>query len=329
MNSLGFSLKEEASLRTLTMDVVKFSEIEGEKLNFDQVRSSIARRLGLNIGGLITSDRNVEGVVEMMLDATQNYLLPLTNERIFGWYAALFPTGWSGIYKIEVGQYRAGKMQIVSVAMGNETIHFKAPKAQIVPSEMNVFLEWLADEKVKLDPVLKAAIAHFWFITIHPLEDGNGRIARAISDMLLAQADKSSERYYSLSSQILIERIKYYEVLQKLQHSDGDITEWLCWFLNCLKNALLETEETIQKILYKSKFWHIHENTLINERQRLMLNKLLMDFEGKLKTSKWAKMTKCSTDTALRDIKDLIEKDILQQEIEAGVRNTNYELKGF
>lgn len=329
MNSLGFSLKEGASLRTLTMDVVKFSEIEGEKLNFDQVRSSIARRLGLNIGGLITSDRNVEGVVEMMLDATQNYLLPLTNERIFGWHAALFPTGWSGIYKIEVGQYRAGKMQIVSVAMGNETIHFEAPKAQIVPSEMNVFLEWLADEKVKLDPVLKAAIAHFWFIIIHPLDDGNGRIARAISDMLLAQADKSSERYYSLSSQILIERIKYYEVLQKLQHSDGDITEWLCWFLNCLKNALLETEGTVQKILYKSKFWHIHENTLINERQRLMLNKLLMDFEGKLKTSKWAKMTKCSTDTALRDIKDLIEKDILQQEIEAGVRNTNYELKGF
>jgi len=329
MNSLGFSLKEGASLRTLTMDVVKSSEIEGEKLNFDQVRSSIARRLGLNIGGLITSDRNVEGVVEMMLDATQNYLLPLTNERIFGWHAALFPTGWSGIYKIEVGQYRAGKMQIVSVAMGNETIHFEAPKAQIVPSEMNVFLEWLADEKVKLDPVLKAAIAHFWFITIHPLEDGNGRIARAISDMLLAQADKSSERYYSLSSQILIERIKYYEVLQKLQHSDGDITEWLCWFLNCLKNALLETEGTVQKILYKSKFWHIHENTLINERQRLMLNKLLMDFEGKLKTSKWAKMTKCSTDTALRDIKDLIEKDIIQQEIEAGGRNTNYELKGF
>jgi len=329
MNSLGFSLKEGASLRTLTMDVVKSSEIEGEKLNFDQVRSSIARRLGLNIGGLITSDRNVEGVVEMMLDATQNYLLPLTNERIFGWHAALFPTGWSGIYKIEVGQYRAGKMQIVSVAMGNETIHFKAPKAQIVPSEMNVFLEWLADEKVKLDPVLKAAIAHFWFIIIHPLDDGNGRIARAISDMLLAQADKSSERYYSLSSQILIERIKYYEVLQKLQHSDGDITEWLCWFLNCLKNALLETEGTVQKILYKSKFWHIHENTLINERQRLMLNKLLMDFEGKLKTSKWAKMTKCSTDTALRDIKDLIEKDIIQQEIEAGGRNTNYELKGF
>jgi len=329
MNSLGFSLKEGASLRTLTMDVVKSSEIEGEKLNFDQVRSSIARRLGLNIGGLITSDRNVEGVVEMMLDATQNYLLPLTNERIFGWHAALFPTGWSGIYKIEVGQYRAGKMQIVSVAMGNETIHFEAPKAQIVPSEMNVFLEWLADEKVKLDPVLKAAIAHFWFIIIHPLDDGNGRIARAISDMLLAQADKSSERYYSLSSQILIERIKYYEVLQKLQHSDGDITEWLCWFLNCLKNALLETEGTVQKILYKSKFWHIHENTLINERQRLMLNKLLMDFEGKLKTSKWAKMTKCSTDTALRDIKDLIEKDIIQQEIEAGGRNTNYELKGF
>jgi len=329
MNSLGFSLKEGASLRTLTMDVVKSSEIEGEKLNFDQVRSSIARRLGLNIGGLITSDRNVEGVVEMMLDATQNYLLPLTNERIFGWHAALFPTGWSGMYKIEVGQYRAGKMQIVSVAMGNETIHFEAPKAQIVPSEMNVFLEWLADEKVKLDPVLKAAIAHFWFIIIHPLDDGNGRIARAISDMLLAQADKSSERYYSLSSQILIERIKYYEVLQKLQHSDGDITEWLCWFLNCLKNALLETEGTVQKILYKSKFWHIHENTLINERQRLMLNKLLMDFEGKLKTSKWAKMTKCSTDTALRDIKDLIEKDIIQQEIEAGGRNTNYELKGF
>lgn len=325
MNSLGFSMKEEASLTTLTLDVVKSSEIEGEVLNYDQVRSSIARRLGIDVAGLISSDRNIEGVVEMMLDATQNFHKPLTEERLFGWHSSLFPTGWSGMYKIEVGQYRTGEMQVVSGPMGKEKIHFEAPNPTIVKAEMDKFIQWFNDEKNELDPVLKTAVAHFWFIIIHPFDDGNGRIARAISDLLLARSDKSTERFYSMSNQILLDKKKYYEVLQKVQHNESDITEWIKWFLQCLKKALLETELSMQKILQKAAFWNKHEKTPINERQRFIINKLLYDFEGKLKTSKWAKMTKCSADTALRDIKDLIDKGILQQESEGG-RSTNYEL---
>ena len=325
MNALGFSMKEEASLTTLTLDVIKSSEIEGEILNYDQVRSSIARRLGMDVAGLVASDRNVEGVVEMMLDATQNFQQPLTEERLFGWHSCLFPTGWSGMYKIEVGQYRTGEMQVVSGAIGKEKIHFEAPNPTIVKAEMDAFLNWINNDKNELDPVLKTAIAHFWFIIIHPFDDGNGRIARAISDLLLARSDKSSERFYSMSNQILADKKTYYEVLQKVQHNDRDITAWLKWFLHCLKNALLETELSLQKILNKANFWKTHENTPFNERQRLIINKLLYDFEGKLKTSKWAKMTKCSTDTALRDIKDLIDKGVLKQESEGG-RSTNYEL---
>lgn len=324
MSSLGFSMQEEARLATLTMDVVKSSEIEGELLNYDQVRSSIARRLGLESGGLVPSDRNVEGVVEMMLDATQNYLKPLTEDRLFGWHSALFPLGRSGMYKIEVGRYRTGEMQIVSGAMGKEKVHYEAVPVSVVKNEMDDFLDWF-NQDTSRDLVLKAAIAHFWFIIIHPFDDGNGRIARAISDLLLSRADKSPERFYSMSSQILVERKRYYEVLQKVQHSSGDITEWLEWFLNCLKNALQETEKTLSKVVYKAEFWKYHEHTSLNERQRLMLNKLLDGFDGKLKTSKWAKIAKCSSDTALRDIKDLIEKGILRQEAEGG-RSTNYEL---
>jgi len=327
MNALGFSVKEEATLTTLTLDVVKSSEIEGEHLDYEQVRSSIARRLGMDVAGLVSSDRHVEGVVEMMLDATQNYLHPLTEERLFGWHAALFPTGYSGMYKIDVGRYRTGEMQIVSGAMGKERIHYEAPVPQVVKAEMDKFLHWFNDDE-KIDPVLKAAIAHFWFIIIHPFDDGNGRIARALSDLLLARAERSRERFYSLSSQILVERKRYYAVLQQVQHSSGDITEWLDWFFNCLKKALLETENTLQKILHKAAFWKIHENTPINERQRLMLNKLLDGFDGKLKSSKWAKIAKCSPDTALRDIKDLMEKGILRQEQQGG-RSTNYELVEF
>lgn len=327
MNALGFSTKEEATLTMLTLDVVKSSEIEGELLNFDQVRSSIARRLGINIAGLVPADRNVDGVVDMMLDATQNYLNPLTEDRLFGWHAALFPTGFSGMHKIATGRYRTSEMQIVSGAMGKEKIHYEAVAPQLVKTEMNKFLAWFNDE-VKIDPVLKAAIVHFWFIIIHPFDDGNGRIARAISDMLLTRAENSPERFYSMSSQVLVERKRYYEVLQKVQHSSGDITEWLDWFLHCLKKALLETENTLQKILRKAAFWKIHEKTPLNERQRLVLNKLLDGFDGKLKSSKWAKIAKCSPDTALRDIKDLIEKGILQQE-QSGGRSTNYELKAF
>ncbi|TPV34685.1 Fic family protein [Paucihalobacter ruber] len=324
MNALGFSAKEEATLNTLTLDVVKSSEIEGELLNYQQVRSSIARRLGINTAGLIPSNRYIEGVVEMMLDATQRHELPLTEERLFGWHAALFPTGYSGPYKIEVGKYRTGRMQIVSGGMGKEKVHYEAIEPKLVKVQMDDFLTWFNNNH-SLDPVLKAAIAHFWFIIIHPFDDGNGRIARAITDMLLARAEHSSERFYSMSSQILIERQGYYNILQKVQHSTGNITEWLEWFLHCLKNAIMATEHTTQNILHKAQFWKLNEQTPINERQRLMLNKLLDGFEGKLKTSKWAKITKVSTDTALRDIKDLVEKGILQETAEKG-RSTNYEL---
>jgi len=324
MNALGFSDKEEATLTALTLDIVKSSEIEGESLNYEQVRSSIARRLGINIAGLLPSTRHIEGVVEMMLDATQLYNSPLTEKRLFGWHAALFPTGYSGPNKIEVGRYRTGDMQVVSGAMGKEKVHYQAVSPELVKAEMDKFLYWLNNDNA-YDPVLKAAIAHFWFIIIHPFDDGNGRIARAITDMLLARAENSGERFYSMSGQILIERKQYYEILQKVQHSAGDITEWLDWFLHCLKNAMLATETTTQKILKKAEFWKLHEHTVINERQRLMLNKLFDRFEGKLQTSKWAKITKASTDTALRDIKDLVAKGILQQTKEGG-RNSNYEL---
>lgn len=327
MNALGFSAKEEATLTALTLDVVKSSEIEGELLNYDQVRSSIARRLGINTAGLVPSSRHIEGIVEMMLDATQRHNLTLTKKRLFGWHAALFPTGYSGPYEIELGRYRTGEMQVVSGVMGKEKVHYEAVKAELVKAEMDKFLNWFNNDN-QLDPVMKAAIAHFWFIIIHPFDDGNGRIVRAITDMLLARAESSGERFYSMSSQILVERNQYYDILQKVQHSTGDITEWLEWFLHCLKNAMLATENTTQRILRKAEFWKLHEQTPINERQRLMLNKLFDGFDGKLKTSKWAKITKISTDTALRDIKDLVEKGILQQTDEVG-RNSNYELSDF
>ena len=322
---LGFSSVEEKNLEMLTLDVLKSSEIEGEILNYEQVRSSIARRLGINTAGLVSSSRNVEGVVEMMLDATQNYKKPLIKERLFGWHAALFPTGYSGLYKIEVAQYRSEEMQIVSGAMGKERVHYEAVAAKNIKAEMDKFLLWLNDDNIIIDSVLKAAIAHFWLIIIHPFDDGNGRIARAISDMLLARSENSSERFYSLSNQIQQEKNIYYETLKTVQHSEGDITKWLVWFLNCLKHALLETEKSMQIILRKSEFWEKYKETPINERQRLMINKLFDDFFGKLTSSKWAKITKTSTDTALRDIKDLVEKGILKKEEEGG-RSANYTL---
>jgi Fic family protein len=324
MNALGFSAKEEATLSALTLDVVKSSEIEGELLNYEQVRSSIARRLGINSAGLVSSSRHIEGVVEMMLDATQRHHLSLTENRLFGWHAALFPSGYSGPYKIEVGRYRTGEMQVVSGAMGKEKVHYEALPAHRVNVEMDRFLDWFNHDN-RIDPVMKAAIAHFWFIIIHPFDDGNGRIARAITDMLLARSEASGERFYSMSSQILVERKRYYQVLQKVQHSEGDITEWLEWFFLCLKNAMLATDNTSRRILRKAEFWNRHEDTPLNERQRIMLNKLFDGFEGKLQTSKWSKITKTSTDTALRDIKDLIDKGILQQTGEGG-RSASYEL---
>lgn len=324
MRALGFTAQSEANLVTLTLDVLKSSEIEGEKLDYDQVRSSIAKRLGMDYDGIIPINRDVEGVVEMMLDAIQHFEKKLTQERLLDWHASLFPTGRSGMYKIEVGKYRTGEMQIVSGAMGRESVHYEAPKAALVPEEMQQFLDWFNADNI-LDMVLKAAVAHFWFIIIHPFDDGNGRIARALSDMLLARSDNSSLRFYSMSNQILLERKKYYEVLQKVQHHDYDITEWIIWFLNCLKNALQQTETALQKTLQKVHFWEKHQSVTFNERQRYMLNKLLTDFEGKLQTSKWAKMTKCSSDTALRDIKDLLEKGILHPQ-EGGGRNVSYVL---
>jgi Fic family protein len=324
MNSVGFAIKDETTLTALTLDVVKSSEIEGELLDYDQVRSSIAKRLGINTGGLVHSSRHIDGVVEMMLDATQRYHLALTEDRLFGWHAALFPTGHSGPYKIEVGKYRTEEMQIVSGAIGKEIVHYQAIEPNKVKYEMDKFLDWYNNEN-GIDAVLKAAIAHFWFIIIHPFDDGNGRIGRALTDMLLARAEGSGERFYSMSSQILIERKAYYEVLQKVQHSNGDITAWLYWFLHCLNNAMLATERTTQNIMRKVEFWKMHENTLINQRQRLIINKLFDGFDGKLQTSKWAKITKTSTDTALRDIKDLMAKGILQQTDEMG-RNANYVL---
>ncbi len=324
INALGFSIKEETILSTLTLDVVKSSEIEGEFLNYEQVRSSIARRLGIEYAGMVYPDRNVEGVVEMLLDATQNYEKPLDEERLFAWHGALFPIGRSGLYEIDVACYRKDEMQIVSGAMGKEKVHYQAVPVKQVKFEMDRFLDWF-NNYTDIDMVIKSAIAHLWFIIIHPFDDGNGRIARAISDLLLARSDNSSLRFYSLSNQMLLERKIYYDTLQKVQHNDADITEWIVWFLNCLFRVLKNSEKTIEKVLYKADFWDKHKNTELNSRQRLMLNKLLDGFEGKLKTSKWAKITKCSQDTALRDIKDLIEKGILRQE-KSGGRSTNYEL---
>ena len=324
MNALGFSARETATLDTLTQDVLKSSEIEGEFLDYGLVRSSVARRLGINEAGLSPTSRHVEGVVEMMLDATRNYASPLTHERLHGWHAALFPTGYSGIQRIETGRYRTRVMQIVSGPVGRESVHYEAVQPAHLDAEMDRFLGWF-NSNTDTDGVLKAAVAHFWFIIIHPFDDGNGRIARAITDMLLARAEGSRDRFYSMSARIALERKRYYEVLQQVQHSSGDITAWLDWFLHCLKNALVDTEKTMQKIAIKADFWRLHEHITINERQRLMLNKLLDGFEGKLQSSKWAKITKTSPDTALRDIRDLVEKGILTPG-KPGGRSTDYSL---
>ena len=324
ISTLGFTVKEETILSTLTLDVVKSSEIEGEILNPEHVRSSIAKKLGIEYVGVEHTRRDVEGVVEMLIDATQKFNKELTERRLFGWHSCLFPTGWSGMTQIDVAKYRTGEMQIVSGAMGMEKVHFEAPKAETVKQEMDKFLKWINNEN-ELDLVVKSAIAHFWFIIIHPFDDGNGRISRAISDLLLARSENSPIRFYSLSNQLLEEKKNYYATLQKVQHSSGDITEWIVWYLECLFNAILTADEKVQNILRKAQFWNRHEQTIINARQRLMINKLFDGFTGKLKTSKWAKITKCSADTALRDIKDLMDKKILKQE-ESGGRSTNYEL---
>lgn len=330
METLGFDLRNEALLDTLTLDVIKSSEIEGEILNPDQVRSSIARRLGMEIAGTVESDRNVEGVVEMMLDATQNCFKPLTVERLFDWHAALFPTGRSGMYKITVADWRkdtTGPMQVVSGAMGKEKVHYQAPDSGILEKEMTRFLDWF-NSNASIDLVIKAAIAHLWFVTIHPFDDGNGRITRALTDMILAQSDKSNQRFYSMSAQIRIERKQYYDLLEKTQKGNLDITNWIAWFLTCLINALKSTDIVLTKVLFKADFWQQHIDTVINDRQKIILNKLMDGFDGKLTSSKWAKIAICSKDSAVRDINDLIKKGILRREA-AGGRSTNYELIGL
>ncbi len=327
METLGFQLRSEAILQTLTEDVLKSSEIEGEILDKEQVRSSIARHLGMDISGLIPADRDVEGVVEMMLDATQNYAKKLTKERLFDWHASLFPTGRSGMGKIRVAKWRddkSGPMQVVSGPIGREKVHYEAPPAKQVNAEMREFLTWL-NRKDSMDLVLKAALAHLWFVTIHPFEDGNGRIGRAITDQLLARSEDSSQRFYSMSAQIRAERKAYYNILEMTQKGNLDITNWLEWFLDCLDRAIGGAETILGDVLQKARFWELHRDTKFNDRQRQILNRLFDGFEGKLTSSKWAKLTKVSQDTAVRDIDDLVKRGILVKN-PGGGRSTNYSL---
>jgi Fic family protein len=328
MEALGFGLRCEAELQSITEEVIKSSEIEGEVLGRDQVRSSIARRLGIDIGALIPADRHVEGVVEMSLDATQDYAAPLTEERLFGWHAALFPTGRSGMKKITVGAWRSvtsGPMQVVSGPVFAERIHYEAPEAAKLKSEMTEFLGWFNRDTPPLDPVLKAGIAHLWFVTIHPFEDGNGRIARAIADQMLARSENSAQRFYSMSAQIRRDRDAYYEILEMTQKGDLDITLWLGWFLDCLDHAFDGAETILAAVLKKARFWEKHAGASFNERQLTVINHLLDGFEGKLNSSKWAKITGSSQDTALRDIDDLLRRGVLTKD-SAGGRSTSYSL---
>jgi Fic family protein len=328
MESLGFTLQKEAELETLTLDVLKSSEIEGEKLDAGQVRSSIARRLGMETAGTVAAERDVEGVVDMMLDATQNYGAPLREDRLFGWHAALFPTGRSGIRKIIVGAWRSdadGPMQVVSGPVGKEKVLYEAPAAALVPREMSAFLAWSNDTADKTDTVLRAALAHLWFVTIHPFDDGNGRMARAIADWALARSENSPQRFYSMSAQIRQERNDYYDVLEKTQKGTLDVTPWMEWFLACLGRAFEGTEVTLGAVLRKARFWEKHARAPVNDRQRDIVNRLLDGFEGKLTTTKWAKIEKCSHDTALRDIQNLIDLGLLQKD-PGGGRSTSYSL---
>lgn len=328
MELTGFGLRAEATLQTITTDIIKSGEIEGELLDAGQVRSSVAKKLGIEIAGMVKADRDVEGAVEMMLDATQHFDQPLTAERLFAWHASLFPTGRSGMQQIVTGAWRDNlphdPMRVVSGPMGKEKVHYEAPAAELLPDEMQRFFSWFNTDN-NTAPILKAALAHLWFVTIHPFDDGNGRIARAIADLQLCRADGTAQRFYSMSAQIRTERNAYYEILEKTQQGSMHITEWMEWFLQCLYRAMLASEEILAYVLKKAAFWKLHQQTIFNARQVLMLNKILDGFEGKLNTSKWAKIAKCSQDTALRDIQDLLQKNVLIKE-NAGGRSTSYVL---
>lgn len=329
MEGLGFRLRQEAILQTLTADVVKSSEIEGERLNAEQVRSSVARRLGMDIGGLKAVDRHVEGVVEMMLDATSKFDQRLTRERLFGWHAAMFPAGRSGMSRIQIGRWRddrKGPMQVVSGPVGHEHVHYEAPPAKRVPEEMRGFLRWINGNSENNDWVVNAAIAHLWFVTIHPFDDGNGRIARAIADMALARSEQSSQRFYSMSTQIQKERAAYYEILERTQKSSMDATPWMEWFFGCLGRAIEGAQTVVEGVLAKARFWESIAGVPLNDRQRSALNRLLEGFEGNLTTTKWAKLTKTSQDTATRDIARLVELGILVRN-PGGGRSTSYALR--
>lgn len=327
MEALGFRLREEALLQTLTQDVLKSSEIEGETLDPEQVRSSIARRLGMDAASLKPTDRDVEGVVEMMLDATRRFDQPLSEERLFGWHASLFPAGRSGMTRIRVGAWRddsRGPMQVVSGPHGREHVHYVAPPVSRLDAEMSAFLDWFNGEML-IDPVLKAGLAHLWFVTIHPFDDGNGRIARAIADMALARSERSSQRFYSMSAQIRLERNAYYDMLEATQKGSLEVTAWMEWFLACLSRAISGAQDTLASVLYKARFWGKFAAEPLNERQAKVINRLLDGFEGKLTSSKWAKLATCSQDTAYRDILDLMERGMLRKN-PGGGRSTTYAL---
>ncbi|HLF31011.1 MAG TPA: Fic family protein [Xanthomonadales bacterium] len=324
---VGMALRDQVSLSALTEDVVKTSEIEGEQLNVESVRSSIARRLGVDIGALAPVDRHVEGVVEMVLDATANSNAPVTRQRLFGWHAALFPTGYSGLARIKVGDWRddaSGPMQVVSGPIGHQRVHFEAPPADRLESETDRFFDWI-NGAAREPPLIKAGLSHLWFVTLHPFDDGNGRIARAIGDLLLARADDSPQRFYSLSAQIQRERKAYYDILERTQKGLLDVTEWLAWFLATLHRAVDQAQHTLDAVLAKTRFWQRWATTPLSERQVKLLNRLLDGLEGKLTTSKWATIAKCSQDTALRDITDLLARGVLRKS-DAGGRSTSYEL---
>lgn len=328
MGGLGFDVQSMTALNVMTEDVLRSNEIEGVILNSDKVRSSIARHLGIDTAGLPQPDHYTEGVVQIMMDAVTNCNKPLTPERLFNWHAALFPTGRSGMYPITVGAYRTGgePMQIVSGAMGKEKVHYEAPPSDVVPDMMTDFLTWINSDNTVIDPVLKAAVAHLWFVAIHPFDDGNGRLTRTITDMQLAKADGFPLRFYSMSAEILREKKTYYEILEHTTGNSTDITEWLEWFLNTMKSSILRAEETVKRVVSKSSFWQRHREIPMNERQVRVVNMLWDGFTGKLTSSKWAKITKTSQATALRDITDLIEKGILTAAADGG-RSSNYLLK--